>query len=354
MPVSKPAPSVKGPGKAPDFAALAADRRALARAITLLESARPEDRVAAEALLHAAQARLAEKAATGARPALRLGLTGAPGAGKSTFIEAFGLYLLTQGLRLAVLAIDPSSPQTGGAILGDKTRMERLSRAPGAFIRPSPSQSRLGGIAPRTRDVALLCEAVGFDVILIETVGVGQSESEVADLADMTLLLIAPGGGDDLQGVKRGLMERADLLLITKGDGDLLPAARRSLSSYGQALALRAHQGPLPGFPQALLVSAEAGQGLDTVAAALLAFQDGALQSGLWAARRAAQAGLWLGELLRAEFAAQLASPGARAALLPLAQGLQTGQLSPHEAARAFWQAGLSARLWLDAGGESA
>lgn len=353
MPVSKPALSVKTPGKGPDLAALAADRRALARAITLLESARAEDRAGAEALLAAAQARLAAKAATGARPALRLGLTGAPGAGKSSFIEAFGLYLLAQGLRLAVLAIDPSSPQTGGAILGDKTRMERLSRAPQAFIRPSPSQSHLGGVAPRTRDVALLCEAVGFDVILIETVGVGQSETEVAGLADMTLLLIAPGGGDELQGVKRGLMERADLLLITKGDGDLLPAARRSLSSYGQALALRAQQGPVPGFPQALLISAEAGQGLDAVAAALQAFQDGALQNGLWAARRAAQAGLWLKERLSARFAQSLESPGAAAALAPLAAALEAGQLSPAQAAGAAWQAGLSARFWLDGGAES-
>jgi LAO/AO transport system kinase len=229
------------------------DRRALARAITLVESARPDHRADALALLAALRP---------APEALRIGLSGTPGVGKSTFIETFGLMLTGQGLKVAVLAVDPSSARSGGSILGDKTRMERLSRDPRAFIRPSPSQTQLGGVARRTREAVALCEAAGFDVVLIETVGVGQSETVVAELSDLFLLLLAPAGGDELQGVKRGIMEMADLILVNKADGDLKPAALRTMADYAGALQLlrRRPQDP-PGFPKALAVSALADKG---------------------------------------------------------------------------------------------
>lgn len=212
------------------------ERRALARAITLVESARADHRAQATELLAAL--------GTG-KQALRIGLSGTPGVGKSTFIEAFGLMLTAQGLRVAVLAVDPSSARSGGSILGDKTRMERLSRDPNAFIRPSPSQTQLGGVARRTREAVALCEAAGFDVVLIETVGVGQSETVVAEMSDLFVLLLAPAGGDELQGVKRGIMEIADLILVNKADGDLKAQATRTCADYAGALRLmRKRRGP--------------------------------------------------------------------------------------------------------------
>ncbi|MEI9989756.1 MAG: methylmalonyl Co-A mutase-associated GTPase MeaB [Rhizomicrobium sp.] len=206
------------------------DRRALARAITLVESTTVQDQTQAEALLTALLPR------TGG--AMRIGISGAPGVGKSTFIEAFGGHLTSLGKRVAVFAIDPSSRRSGGSILGDKTRMEKLARDPGAYIRPSPAGTTLGGVARRTRESMLLAEAAGFDVVLVETVGVGQSETAVADMTDLFVLLASPGGGDDLQGIKRGVMELADLLIVTKADGDLLPAAMRAASDYQAALHL--------------------------------------------------------------------------------------------------------------------
>lgn len=209
---------------------LSGERRALARAITLVESIRADHRAAATALL--------DRVGQAGRQALRIGLSGTPGVGKSTFIESFGLMLTGQGLKVAVLAVDPSSSRSGGSILGDKTRMEFLSRDPNAFIRPSPSQTHLGGVARRTREAVALCEAAGFDVILIETVGVGQSETLVAEMTDLFILLMAPAGGDELQGVKRGIMEMADIILVNKADGDLKPAAMRTVADYAGALRL--------------------------------------------------------------------------------------------------------------------
>jgi len=228
----------------------AGDRRALARAITLVESSRAVDQKEAEALL------LKLLPHTG--KSVRIGISGPPGVGKSTFIEAFGQHLTALGNKVAVFAIDPSSRRSGGSILGDKTRMEKLSRDPNAYIRPSPAGTTLGGVARRTRESMLLAEAAGFDVVLVETVGVGQSETAVADMTDLFVLLVAPAGGDDLQGIKRGVMELADLLLVTKADGELLTTARRTAADYHAAMHLMRpkHEGLAP---KVLTVSAVEG-----------------------------------------------------------------------------------------------
>jgi LAO/AO transport system kinase len=212
----------------------AGSRRALAQAITLVESTRPDHRRQAEALL--------ERLLPASGNSLRLGFTGVPGAGKSTLIEAFGSLVIDEGHKVAVLAVDPSSPRSGGSLLGDKTRMELLARNDRAFIRPTPSAGSLGGVARRTREAILLCEAAGFDVVLVETVGVGQSEMAVADLVDMFLLLLVPGGGDELQGLKKGIVEIADAVIVNKADGDLQAAAQRAAIDYRNALHfLRPH-----------------------------------------------------------------------------------------------------------------
>lgn len=261
----------------------AGDRRALARAITLVESTRADHRDAARSLLDTLPAPK--------RPALRVGLTGTPGVGKSSFIESLGLMLTGAGHRLAVLAVDPSSSRSGGSILGDKTRMERLARDPNAFIRPSPSQATLGGVARRTRETIGLVEAWGADVVLVETVGVGQSETMVAEMTDIFVLLIAPGGGDELQGVKRGIMEMADLILVNKADGDLLAQASRTRADYSGALRLlRPRPGDPQGYPRALACSAITGAGLDEAWAAVRALAAARQASGSWEARRRDQA----------------------------------------------------------------
>ena len=233
-------------------------RRALARAITLVESTRPDHRALARQLV--------ERLGPGESVARRIGLSGTPGVGKSTFIEALGLYLTGQGHRVAVLAVDPSSARSGGSILGDKTRMEKLSREPGAFIRPSPSHGTLGGVARRTRETIRLVEAAGFDTVLVETVGVGQSETMVAEMTDVFALLIAPAGGDELQGVKRGIMEIADLVIVNKADGPLEEVARRTQAEYAGALRLLRHRaGDAEGYPRVLTCSAVTGMGLAEV-----------------------------------------------------------------------------------------
>ncbi|HHX90707.1 MAG TPA: methylmalonyl Co-A mutase-associated GTPase MeaB [Paracoccus sp.] len=306
-----------------------ADRRALARAITLVESTRPEHREHATALL--------EKLAGHGREALRIGLSGTPGVGKSTFIEAFGMVLCEQGLRVAVLAVDPSSARTGGSILGDKTRMDRLARHPNAFIRPSPSQSHLGGVARRTREAVALCEAAGFDVILIETVGVGQSETVVAELCDVFLLLLAPAGGDELQGVKRGIMEAADIIVVNKADGDLKATATRTRADYAGALRLlRPRPQDPPGFPKAMTASALEEQGLEQVWAEIQALTDWRRQEGHWVARRAAQARHWFTEEVRQALLARLETPAARMRMAELAEAVTAGELGAGEAARAM------------------
>lgn len=301
------------------------DRRALARAITLVESARADHRAQALALLGAL--------GTG-RQALRIGLSGTPGVGKSTFIEAFGLMLTGSGLKVAVLAVDPSSARSGGSILGDKTRMERLSRDPRAFIRPSPSQSQLGGVARRTREAVALCEASGVDVVLIETVGVGQSETVVAELCDLFILLLAPAGGDELQGVKRGIMEMADLILVNKADGDLKPAALRTCADYAGALRLLRRRPQDPGdFPKAMTVSALESQGLSSAWVEMQALAQWRRDHGHWAARRAAQAQHWFGQEVRQGLLSVLDREPARGLMAGLGQEVSAGAKTPEAAA---------------------
>ncbi len=305
---------------------LSGDRRALARAITLVESARADHRAQALTLL-------GTLAASG-RQALRIGLSGTPGVGKSTFIEAFGLMLTAQGLKVAVLAVDPSSARSGGSILGDKTRMERLSRDPNAFIRPSPSQTQLGGVARRSREAVALCEAAGFDVVLIETVGVGQSETVVAQISDLFLLLLAPAGGDELQGVKRGIMEMADLILVNKADGDLKPAAMRTVADYSGALQLlrRRPQDPA-GFPKALPVSALAEEGLEQAWAEMQTLADWRKAHSHWTRTRATQSRHWFEEEVRQGLLAALRHEPQRGLMAGYADRVATGEITPEAAA---------------------
>ena len=273
-------------------AVLNGDRRALARAITLVESARADHRAEAAALL--------EDLAKAGRQAIRIGLSGTPGVGKSTFIEALGMMLTGRGLKVAVLAVDPSSTRSGGSILGDKTRMDRLSRDPNAFIRPSPSQTTLGGVGRRSRDVVQLCEAAGFDVVLIETVGVGQSETMVAEMSDVFLLLLAPAGGDELQGVKRGIMEIADLILVNKADGELKPVATRTAADYAGALRLmRRREGDPKDFPKAMMVSALQEEGLETAWGEIEALVGFRKDTGHWDRIRAHQRSHWFEDDVR-------------------------------------------------------
>lgn len=319
-----------------DVAALAAgvaagERRALARAITLVESARADHRAQALDLIARLQA---EDSPARGRQALRLGLSGTPGVGKSTFIESFGLMLTAQDKRVAVLAVDPSSARSGGSILGDKTRMEQLSRDPLAFIRPSPSQAQMGGVARRTREAVALCEAAGFDIVLIETVGVGQSETVVSELCDIFLLLLAPAGGDELQGVKRGIMEMADLILVNKADGDLKPAALRTMADYAGALRLlrRRPQDPA-GFPKAMCVSALATEGLTTAWEEMQTLARWRQENGHWTTRRAAQARHWFEEEVRQGLLSVLTRDPVRDRLATLGTAVAAGHLTPEAAA---------------------
>ncbi|MFZ7090318.1 methylmalonyl Co-A mutase-associated GTPase MeaB [Primorskyibacter sp. 2E233] len=305
---------------------LAGERRALARAITLVESGREDHRAQAAELL--------ERLRGHGRVALRVGLSGTPGVGKSTFIEAFGCMLTGRGLKVAVLAVDPSSARSGGSILGDKTRMERLARDPKAFIRPSPSQSQLGGVARRTREAIDLCEAAGFDVVLIETVGVGQSETMVAEMSDLFLLLLAPAGGDELQGVKRGIMEMADILLVNKADGDLKMTAMRTCADYAGALRLLRKRPQDPeGFPKALTVSAIEENGLDKAWEEMTSLSDWRNAQGHFEARRAAQARYWFEAEVREALLARLKREPVKGAMTALAGQVENGDLSATAAA---------------------
>lgn len=291
--------------KADDTPTLAAalragDRGALARGITLIESRAPAHRIAADTLLN-----LLTPHAGGA---MRVGITGAPGAGKSTFIDALGTQLCAAGHRVAVLSVDPSSPVTHGSILGDKTRMENLSRQTNAFIRPSPSGCELGGVARRTRETIVLCEAAGFDIVLVETVGVGQSEVLVRGMVDCFLVLLLAGAGDELQGIKKGILELADILAVNKADGDNRARAEAARREFSRAL----HYLTAPEEawqPQVLACSASTGEGISEVWKMVEKFFDKARLTGTFSGRRQEQALAWLdalvGEGLRAAYEGQ-------------------------------------------------
>jgi LAO/AO transport system kinase len=301
-----------------------AQRRALAKAITLLESTRPDHRARADDVLDALLPRTGN--------ALRLGISGVPGVGKSTFIEALGLYLVEQGKRVAVLAVDPSSSVSGGSILGDKTRMERLSVDERAYIRPSPASGTLGGVAEKTRESLLVCEAAGFDVVVVETVGVGQSETAVAGMTDMFVLLQLPNAGDDLQAIKKGVMELADLVVVNKADLDEAAAtrARAQITSALRYLGPHAHAAT-----RVLQLSALQGTGLDDFWQAVTQFHDARRKSGKLVERRHAQDQAWMWERIEAGLRQRFRDrPAVRDALPRTTADVRAGTLAASVAAR--------------------
>ena len=309
-------------------------RRAMAKAITLLESTRADHRVQADELLTAMLPHTGQS--------FRLGISGVPGVGKSTFIEALGLFLIAQGHRVAVLTIDPSSTVSGGSILGDKTRMELLSVHPQAYIRPSPSSGTLGGVAEKTRESMLVCEAAGYDVVIVETVGVGQSETAVAGMTDMFVLMQLPNAGDDLQAIKKGVMELADLVVINKADIDAIAATRAALqiTSALQLLGMHAGSGHVHGdnsvwHPRVVQLSALLNQGVDTFWASVLEFQTLQRSHGRFALRRQHQAQSWMWERIDAGLKHSFRQQPRVQALLPqLSQQVAAGQLAASTAAR--------------------
>lgn len=310
---------------------LAGDRVALARAITLVESTRAADRDAARALVDQCLPRSGKS--------LRLGITGVPGVGKSTLADALGMAMIEAGHRVAVLAVDPSSGRSGGSILGDKTRMERLGASENAFIRPSPTGGTLGGVARNTRETIVLCEAAGYDRILVETVGVGQSELDVDHMTDLNLLLMLAGAGDELQGIKRGIMESADIIAITKAEGDGLPraeAARRDLRNATAYLPPR-DSGQRP---EVLLTSAMTGAGIDILMEHIETMHAGSLTSGLTLRRRRGQALHWLRHAVREGLLERFHGDASVARELPaLETAVQDGTQSPFQAAQELLRA---------------
>ncbi|MEZ5529893.1 MAG: methylmalonyl Co-A mutase-associated GTPase MeaB [Porticoccaceae bacterium] len=302
------------------------DRRALAKGITLVESTRSDHREQA--------ARLLELIMPHTGNSIRVGISGVPGVGKSTFIESFGNHVIDQGHSVAVLAVDPTSALSGGSILGDKTRMESLSRNPDAFIRPSPAGQTLGGVARHTRETLLLCEAAGFDVIIVETVGVGQSETAVAQMTDMFLLLLLPGGGDELQGIKRGIMELADLILVNKADGDQQAAANRTVADYQMAVHFL-HPRSRHWHVRVQPLSALKREGVDQVWQTVEEYRLALGEVGEIDARRAAQARAWMwsetADILLAELKE---SDAVKALVSTLERDVTEGRLPPTVAAK--------------------
>lgn len=312
-----------------DIKQLASDVRSgtklyLAKAITLLESANLDDKAEGQALL--------KELLPHTGKSIRIGITGVPGAGKSTFIETFGKMLIEQGHKVAVLAIDPSSSITGGSILGDKTRMELLSREPNAFIRPSPSAGTLGGVHKKTRETMLLCEAAGYDIILIETVGVGQSETIVRGMVDFFLLLVLTGAGDELQGMKKGIMELADTIVVHKADGDNVRNAKKTVAEYKQILHLLQ-----PATPQwttkALSASSYENKGLDKVLATIEAFREQGLANGVWDGRRNEQTTDWFRAMILDQLVDNFyGSPGKKDTVASFEKEILKGELTVAQA----------------------
>jgi len=316
--------------KAPDIPALAAElraghRAALARAITLVESRRADHQAAARELVQALLPTTGK--------AIRVGITGSPGVGKSTTIDALGMFLIERGHSVAVLAVDPSSARTGGSILGDKTRMAQLSASDRAFIRPSPSSGTLGGVAAKTREAMLLCEASGFDVILVETVGIGQSETAVCDMTDFFLALMLPGAGDELQGIKKGLVELADMIAINKADGDNIKRANIAAADYRGALHILSPRSE-HWHPPVLTYSALTGAGIAELWQKILDHRIAMTASGDFAARRRQQQVKWMWAMLEGRMMERLRSdPAIRAQVKKIEAEVADGRTAPALAA---------------------
>jgi LAO/AO transport system kinase len=299
----------------------AGDRATLARAITLIESKRADHRGDAH--------RLVQELLPLTGKAVRLGITGAPGTGKSTTIDALGTHLTGLGHKVAVLAVDPSSTRTGGSILGDKTRMARLASDPNAFIRPSPSSGTLGGVAAKTRETMLVCEAAGYDVILVETVGVGQSETAVADMTDFFLVLMVAGAGDELQGIKKGIVELADMIAVNKADGDNILRAKAAGGEYKAALHILAPRSPT-WSPPVVTYSALSGDGVAGLWAQVLSHKEKMTASGELAERRREQQVKWMWTMLEERLTARLrGDPSVRAKLKAAEAQVAAGKLAP-------------------------
>jgi LAO/AO transport system kinase len=312
-----------GPVSSPSLsdAIRAGDRAALARGITLIESRRAD---------HQAQARdLVQALLPATGQAIRVGITGSPGVGKSTTIDALGMFLIGRGRKVAVLAVDPSSARTGGSILGDKTRMTRLSAEDNAFIRPSPSSGTLGGVAAKTREAMLLCEAAGFDVVLVETVGIGQSETAVCDMTDFFLALMLPGAGDELQGIKKGLVELADMIAVNKADGDNIKRAKTAAAEYKAALHILAPRSE-HWAPPVVTYSALTGDGIEALWTKILDHRRAMQASGDFAARRREQQVKWMWAMLEERLKARLrADPAVRARVRQTEAAVADGRMTP-------------------------
>ena len=319
-------PSPSGNAPDPDIDAMAArivagDRAALSRGITLVESRKPAHRLRAAALL---QTILPHSGRS-----MRIGITGVPGVGKSTTIDALGTLLTARGHRVAVLAVDPSSSRTGGSILGDKTRMARLAVDRAAFIRPSPSSGTLGGVAARTRETMLLCEAAGFDVVLVETVGIGQSETAVSDMTDFFLALMLPGAGDELQGIKKGVLEIADMIAVNKSDGDNRARAQAAAAEYMSALHILQPASAV-WSPPVVLISGLAGEGLDAMWEKIVEHRGRTIQAGEFANRRRGQQVKWMWAMLEDRFMARLrGDPALRETISRLEHAVADGAMAP-------------------------
>jgi LAO/AO transport system kinase len=309
----------------------AGDRAVLARAITLIESKRSDHQKAARALVQALMP------ATGG--AVRVGITGMPGVGKSTTIDTLGTFLTARGHRVAVLAVDPSSSRTGGSILGDKTRMARLATDPSAFIRPSPAAGTLGGVAAKTRETMLLTEAAGYDVVLVETVGIGQSETAVADMTDFFLVLMLPGAGDELQGLKKGVIELADMIAVNKADGDNVKRAGAAAAEYRAALHILTPRSP-NWSPPVITYSGLTAAGIDALWQHVLDHRARLTESGEFAARRREQQVKWMWTLIEERLTARLrGDPAIKARLAALEAAVANGKVSPTAAAEEIAQA---------------
>ncbi|CCQ73375.1 methylmalonyl Co-A mutase-associated GTPase MeaB [Magnetospira sp. QH-2] len=336
-------PAPARPRRRPSVADLAAglaagDRASLARAITLIESTNPKHRADAHGLL--------QQAMPHSGKAHRIGVTGVPGVGKSTTIEAFGCYLTGLGHRVAVLAVDPSSSRSGGSILGDKTRMEKLGADPNAFIRPSPSAGTLGGVARATRETMLLCEAAGYDVILVETVGVGQSETVVAEMVDVFLVLMLPGAGDELQGIKKGILELADVIAVNKADGDNVQRAESAAQSYRGALHIMTPT-ESKWQPQVLCMSGATGAGLDKLWETLRAHHDTLHQSGELAEKRRHQRSRWMWSMVDDRLREELRGhPRVQSLMTDLEKAVYDGDLNPSAASERIIGAFLGEKDW--------